>query len=512
MDVKNPVNDETMTRCTDWKTMRTARLLLLVLALPGFAQELAGDIAAAHKDGKWQIRKADLYQHLAAYYSNLPVAKTVLPDYLRRRLIEDRATKGGITVTDADIAAWVKKIDDQIRARTGGTGSLDQYRKDKGMTLGEFKRRVRLAILRERVARADVNKRDPSRDKQKPLDDSTVGLVIDEMYRKAPKVLDPKKLKSGLVARIDGIDITAYQYGRELSYALPRGTVARALSDLILVEEVNLLLGNDDPPTEAQLAAQKKWMLTMETNRLQALARAQRMKGQPVPKVTETMVRDIMKQRGMPLEKALENPASRAQARARGYFRALYDVDAHELGSEAAKKAEAELKKYYDAHKEQFGDQLKVQRLLIAARAQRVGNVGQKIRTLQQGKAVADAVHKRITGGADFGEVARQMSDDIPVIKNTGGFVPFLVRANSPGYQDTWRQANSLKEGQVSKPFFSAGRGFVIVKLVERQRAFGLDSQREAILTQASEQAYRRWRNASIQTSIRAKDLLDKKR
>ena len=52
----------------------------------------------------------------------------------------------------------------------------------------------------------------------------------------------------------------------------------------------------------------------------------------------------------------------------------------------------------------------------------------------------------------------------------------------------------------------------MIVKLVERKRAFGFQSQREKILSDASEEAYRVWRNQALRASIRQQSLLSKKR
>jgi len=484
-----------------------ALIFLLALLSPLLGEEdLPKDVAAAHSKGKWTIRRARLYGHVVEYYGGTPMARPVLPDYMRRRLIEDRAHKANITVTDADVKAWIEALDARIRKR--GT-SLEELRKKYDMSMADFRRRGRLTVLRERVARAEMNRRDSSRDPNKPLKESTVVLVIDEMYKHAKKVTDPKKLPEGVFAMIDGVKITTYQFGRELSFSLPSTEVARALNDLILIEEVNLLTGNNKPPTAAELAAERKWFVGFEMNRLRRIAQSQA-QGRPVPKITEKMVEQVLVRRGLTLQKALANPASHAQAKARGHFRKQFDVNTHAPDSDAWKAADEALRKFYEKNKDQFGDELRVARILIAARAQRVGNIGQKIRTLSQGKAVAKAVHQRLTEGGDFGEIARQNSDDIDVIKRNGGLVPLLLTAATPGYEDTWAHANRIKEGDISKPFFSAGRGYVIVRLIERKRSFGFEAQRKKILRQASEQAYRIWRNRTLGASIRSKSLLEK--
>ena len=143
--------------------MRPA-LALLALALCAHAQEpLPADVAARHPEGKWAIRKADFYRYLVRYHGNHPSAKATLPDFMKRRLVEEEARRREVTVTDRDVDRFMADLDKEIRQRTGGLHDLEKEYKRHGMSREEFQRRCRSAIVRERVARDHMNRRDPTR-------------------------------------------------------------------------------------------------------------------------------------------------------------------------------------------------------------------------------------------------------------------------------------------------------------------------------------------------------------
>ncbi|MGH7162142.1 MAG: hypothetical protein ACREID_01555, partial [Planctomycetota bacterium] len=162
--------------------------LLLLLALPARAGDpLPGDVAAAHPDGRWTVRKEDLYGYLVAYCANKPAARVVLPEYMKERLIQAEARARGLVATDKELEEWLADLDRSIREETGGTYSLEQKRKDEEMTLAALRRRSRTAILRERLARAIYCEKDPTRDKAQPVPEDSIAVCVDELFRKAPK-------------------------------------------------------------------------------------------------------------------------------------------------------------------------------------------------------------------------------------------------------------------------------------------------------------------------------------
>ena len=71
--------------------------------------------------------------------------------------------------------------------------------------------------------------------------------------------------------------------------------------------------------------------------------------------------------------------------------------------------------------------------------------------------------------------------------------------------------ASKLKTGEFSKPFFSASRGFVIVKLLGRKEARGYEAQAKRIREDAGARAYHIWRNSVSRAASVNRALLDKK-
>jgi hypothetical protein len=449
-------------------------LPFLLLSIPAFAQEddLPANVAAAHPEGKWEVRTGDLYRYLARYNSGQPAARMGLIEYVKSRLVEDEANKREISVTDAEIDAWLKKIDELVKREDERGRGLSDISKEYEMKRRELRRRARRWILQEKVARAIICEKDPTRSKDDPVQEDTIIAAIDEIFAQAETETDPRKLKKGVVVRINGIEITEYEFGRVLAIELPFNEVARALGDLVLTREVVLLTGSDEPPTEEELQNQKRWYLEFEKNKWKRQVRNPEL-------VTDKVVLQKLAQRGLTMERLMANPAFRAIARARSHFR--------------KQQTDETLRKFFKEHKDRYGDRLRVARILIAARAQPVVGVGQKVRTLQQGKELAETLWGKAMSGEDFGRLARQHSDDPDVIKQNGGVVPFLITAALPGYKDSYHHAEGLKPNGIARPFFSAGRGYVIVKLLARSPGLDLETDRDEICEDAADVAYRRW-------------------
>jgi len=453
--------------------------------------KLPADVAAVASDGSWKIRARDLFLYLSQYSSAHPQARLGLEDYLKQRLILREAANRNISVSDSEVKAWVDSLDRQIREGSGGRYTLSKVLVEKDMTMADFMRRSRLALFRERVARALFRERDKSWPRDKTVAEDAVNLIIDSLYQKAPKELDLAKLPKGVLAKLGDIEITEYDYGRQLIRVLPKTEVLRGLQELILAQEIKRLTGNDNPPTPEEYEMEKRAFIERERNRI---ARMSRPPTDPRQISPET-IRQVVAQRGLTLEKIYANPGFRAQARARGHF--------------MKRVTKEQLREFYEKNSAKYGDRLQVRRILVLARAQPVMIAGKKVRTLDQGRARANALHLRVQGGEDFAKIAKASSDDSDVIANNGGLVPLWLTADAPSYEDTWAQANKLKPGEMSKPFFSAGRGYVIVQLVKRRRALSFDAQLRLIRRDAAEYDYRVWQNKAIQGAKRNKSLFD---
>ena len=483
-------DDLTMTRIARHTGMRIRTFAIVALCTAVLhaqdAPSISPDLAAKHPEGKWKIRKADLYRYLVRFNAGQPSANGVLDEYMKERMVEGDARKYGIGVSRADVDAWLEDLDRRVRAQ--GVEGLDALRKQQGMREGELRRKGRTWLFWSRLAGKILETKDPTRPKGQRVPENTVILTIDELYRKRSKTKDRSRLPRNVVARIGEVDITTYEYGRVLSYSLPVNEVYRALLDLVLSEEVKLLTGNDKPPTAEEQAVQERWYLDYHKNRL---------KGQVSDhdRITDQFIKDLMGRRGLPWTKLITNPGFRAQARARGHFKRA--------------QTEESMRKHYTQFKGRFGDKLKVARILVKARQQRVVNLGTKMRTLEQGKAASQALWLKIKAGEDFGEMARQHSEDPDILRLNGGKIPQWISAESPGFEQVYQRANELKRNEYTKPFFLAGRGYVIVKLLDRQKSGDFASMRKRIRIDAAEREYQLWRRKVSRAAVKNREMFE---
>ncbi|HEX5136136.1 MAG TPA: peptidylprolyl isomerase [Planctomycetota bacterium] len=455
--------------------------LLLLPPLARAADPLPADVAAAHPEGKWKIRKADLYRYLARFEATGPNALAVLPEYLKMRLVEDEAKRRGISVSEEDVDRWIRDLDQKLQAQAL---SLDDYCKHFGMRREELRRKGRQWVLMDKVAAAVLKEKDPTRGDAPASDDSII-FVVDTLYKDAKK--ETEGLPEGIVARIRGIDITEYEYGRALAMELPQMNVLRALRALILEEETALLVGDRNPPLPEDLAEQKRQFLETQKERIRA-----ELKGK-VEEITDDMVEQVLRNRGASLDLVFRSPEFLARARAIGYFRrSLADED---------------LVKYYDDHKGAYGEQLRVARILVGARGQEVPRVGKTLRTVEQGKKESAEIYEQLKAGQDFQKLAQEKSEDPDLIRKAGGVVPFWITAATPGYDDTFKQAEKLGRDEFSRPFFSEGRGYVIVKLLDRKKAPTFEDVKDEVRADAARDRCAIWYKAGTDTARINDDL-----
>ncbi len=471
--------------------MRPLLVLGLVSLLAVADRTLPSDLAAAHPDGKWKIKKAQLYGFLVQYYGAHPESKIILDDYLKVRFVQMEARRRKIRITDRAVDKWIRDLETKIRKQTGGVQTLDSFYKQQGMTRRALRRRSKTAIMRERIARAVYLEKDPTRNPSREVPEADIQLVIDTLYRKADKSTDATKLPKNVVARLQGTDITVYDFGRELYFGLGERMILQALYQLIDVEQVRLLVGNENPPTEAMMNAQKQSFM----KRQKALLRRQ-IKGD-VP-ITPALVDRSLARFGLSRKLIYRSSAFMAEARGRAHFKTVL--------------SDKEVEKFFEDNKGRYGDQVRIQRIFVKARAQRQINIGgQKARNMEQGKARAQALWIRVTRGADFGKVAQKESDDMPAIRQRGGVVPFWLHKGLPGYEETFRAADNLKVDEIGPVFYSRRGGFVILKLLERKKGDKFEEIRGRVRIDAGDQAYHLWRAKARQSALKAKTILEER-
>ena len=124
---------------------------------------------------------------------------------------------------------------------------------------------------------------------------------------------------------------------------------------------------------------------------------------------------------------------------------------ANALAQDVAKKLGDEaMKEYYEKHKDEFA-QVKARHILIRTQGSPVpAEEGKKELSDAEGKAKAEELRKRITGGEDFATVAKAESADKGSGARGGDLgAPFSRNRMVPEFDQV---AFSLKEGEISQP------------------------------------------------------------
>jgi parvulin-like peptidyl-prolyl isomerase len=134
---------------------------------------------------------------------------------------------------------------------------------------------------------------------------------------------------------------------------------------------------------------------------------------------------------------------------------------------ESLKVDDAEVRKYYDAHKNDY-EQVRARHILIRAAGSPVPlDPGKKELSEEQALAKAQELRKKITEGGDFAAIASEESDDSGS-KSTGGELNFFKRGQMvPQFEEA---AFALKVGEISEPV-KTPFGYHVIK-VEAKKAF----------------------------------------
>lgn len=151
-----------------------------------------------------------------------------------------------------------------------------------------------------------------------------------------------------------------------------------------------------------------------------------------------------------------------------------------QITADLAEPEEAEIKNYYNQHKDQFGspEQRQVRHILIGT-----GNYsGDANRTDVEAKVLALQVVDKLKAGGDFGELAKQYSDD-PGSKDNGGQYPPFGKGSgfAPEFEDA---AFNLKEGALTTEPVKTDFGYHIIRLdkVVAAQTPSLEEARETII------------------------------
>ena len=126
------------------------------------------------------------------------------------------------------------------------------------------------------------------------------------------------------------------------------------------------------------------------------------------------------------------------------------------------KVSDADLQKYYDAHKGEY-EEVKARHILIAFKGSPAAQAGRKELTEDEAKAKAEDIRKQITAGGDFAALAKKESDDVGSGAQGGDLGSFTRGQMVPEFE---KAAFAAKPGEVT-PVVRTQYGYHVIQVME---------------------------------------------
>lgn len=160
---------------------------------------------------------------------------------------------------------------------------------------------------------------------------------------------------------------------------------------------------------------------------------------------------------------------------------------------------ESEAQKIYEQTRQRIdnnGGMVQVAHILIAMRQQATPEEE------RAAKVRVDSIYQALRNGADFGSLAKQLSQD-PTTAQKGGDLPYIVKGQTlKEFED---QAWRLQDGELSQPFLSPAGWHIMLKKSHRN-FYSYADQREHIMKYLDQQRIRD-RIATVKLDTLAKQL-----
>lgn len=208
--------------------------LLLCLALAALlshrvaaAEDTAlppGVVARVH--GR-EIKETDLLDRLVRRWGGTERGKQTLDLLVDDTCVANEAAKRGVTVTDEEVAEYVKKVDETIRKQTGNSRSIEDVYKEQHSDAAEFARIAREYLKRQKMACEDMGAK-PGEE----ITEARLKLWLSSLRRRARVKLTD--LPEGALAVVGDTVIDRAHFARALKDQLPEEAWLGARADLVL--------------------------------------------------------------------------------------------------------------------------------------------------------------------------------------------------------------------------------------------------------------------------------------
>ena len=209
---------------------RRSWLLILAALLALFPRGAAaeetlppGVVARVH--GR-EITEADLRERLAKRWASTERGRKLLDQLIDDTCVEAEAKRRNVTVTDDEVTAYVKHVDETIRRQTGGARTIEDIYNEEHSTPAEFARIAREYVKRQKMAAEDLGGKASDE-----VPEARLKLWLSSLRRRSGVKLTD--LPPGVLAQVGDVVIDRARFAEALSLQLPQDVVVSTRADLV---------------------------------------------------------------------------------------------------------------------------------------------------------------------------------------------------------------------------------------------------------------------------------------
>ena len=182
-----------------------------------------GVVARVHGE---DITEAQLLDRIARAYAHGERGREALAELVDDICVAREAARRGVTVTDAEVQAYIEKWDATVRKQSGGKATLESLY-DTEEEKAEFVSAAHEFVLRQKMAREDFRSKP-----EEELSERYLKLWLASQRKKAN--VRYKNLDEGVMATVGGQNVLRQDLARRLRDKLPSELVAAVGNELVV--------------------------------------------------------------------------------------------------------------------------------------------------------------------------------------------------------------------------------------------------------------------------------------
>jgi hypothetical protein len=304
--------------------------------------------------------------------------RQILENHVTDLAVEAERVKRGVTVTDAEIDAYTKKVEQQLLKASGGAKTLAKLLSEKHVTMAEFEKSVRQFLVRQKLASRDLGAKGE-------VSQAELGVWIGDLKKKAGIAIGDPTLAPDVYAKVGDTEIHRADYADLLLDKLSLGQKESALWDLVISRVV-----------DQELKAAGLEIADADVDAAVAELE-QKFKQDPRFRSTDiTFEKYVETVRHITVDQLKKDPTFLAQVGMSKIIRGRFSKD--------------DVKAYWEKHADRYGEARTFVHLLIRGQ-DKASPFGRVARSMADAKAKIDAVLEEYHRGAPFEELLNKYSE-----------------------------------------------------------------------------------------------------